>query len=371
MLTKFKTVDLWLILLPLFLCSISVAVLASITINTGGALATRQLLFIGLGWLLYFVFAFTDYRALRAWAGLFYLASLVFLILVRFLGTVEFGAKRWIDFGFFRFQPSELVKLAVILVLAALFANRINRVHSRRLFFAFLLVFIPAVVTLIQPDLGSALTILLLGIGLIFHTGLSSRQWLAISSLGLIVGLIGVLAWKGILPFKYLIKDYQRTRIATFIHPEADPSGAGYNILQATIAVGSGGLFGKGLGFGSQSQLNFLPVSHTDFIFASLSESWGFVGSFITLLIYTVLLFRVIGAARIAKDDFSLLLCSGVALFIFVQVLINVGMNLRLAPVTGLTLPLISYGGSSVLVTLAALGMVQSVIIREKRITFG
>ena len=167
-----------------------------------------------------------------------------------------------------------------------------------------------------------------------------------------------------------ILKDYQRQRIATFINPDTDPKHQGYNILQSVIAVGSGGLFGKGLGFGSQSQLYFLPVAHSDFIFASLAESWGFVGAIGIIIIYGLLLSRIIIAIRIAKDRFGMFLASGIFSILFFQILINIGMNIRLFPVTGIPLPLLSYGGTSMISTFFSIGIIQSIILRYKKINF-
>jgi len=371
MFSKFKTADIWLLLIPLFLAGLGIAVIYSITLTSAGAgLALRQLvsLIIGLG--IYFFFAFIDYRAIRSWSWLFYVLTLFSLLAVKIFGQTTFGSQRWIDFGFFQFQPSELAKLAIIVILANLFTNRLRRIHPRRLLMSFILILIPVVMVLSQPDLGSAIVLTLTGLVVIASAGLSKKQWLVFFLLALLVLFFGVLSWNSVGPFSSVIKDYQRERVETFLNPDQDPTGAGYNVLQAVIAVGSGGISGKGLGFGSQSQLNFLPVAHTDFIFASIAESWGFLGSVFILILYGLLIGRIINAATIAKDDFSMLLCAGIAAMLFIQLIINVGMNLQLLPVTGITLPLISFGGSSMLTVMAALGIVQSVVVRYKRITF-
>lgn len=369
--SRFKTLDPWLIVLPLFLSLVGVAVIYSITVsNQGATLALRQLGYVAEGIVLYVIATFTDFRHWRTWSGLVYLASLITLILVRVVGTEEFGARRWIDFGFTRFQPSELAKLAVIVLLASWLYGRLNHIRNRRLLAALLLVAVPTILVLRQPDLGSAISIGITGVGMIMFAGLNRRQWIG----GLIITLVGVFvvcaAWYRVAPFTGLLKEYQRERIETFLNPQADPNGAGYNTLQATIAIGSGGIMGRGLGFGSQSQLNFLPVSHTDFIFASLAESWGFVGSVLVVATLLILTYRITAAALLAKDDFSWLLCVGVAILFLLQVTINIGMNLSLLPVTGITLPLISYGGSSMVTMWLLLGMVQSVVVREKRVSF-
>jgi len=371
MFSKFKTFDIWLFVLPFFLAVTGVVMIYSITLTTVGPnLAIRQLISLLIGLVLYFVFSFFDYRALKTWSWLLYLISIFFLVLVKIIGTASFGAKRWIELGFFQLQPSELAKFAIICLLATVFANRINRVHSRRLLMAAAMILLPVLLVLQEPDLGSSLTIAAIGFIMVAHTGLSKRQWLGIGVITLLLISTVLMAWFRAGPFSSLIKEYQRQRIETFINPSADPSGAGYNVLQAVIAVGSGGITGRGLGFGSQSQLNFLPVSHTDFIFASIAESWGFIGSTFLLFIYGLLITKILGAARLAQDDFSMLLCVGVAALFTVQLVVNAGMNLQLLPVTGITLPLMSYGGSSLLTNLIVLGTVQSVVVRYKRITF-
>lgn len=369
--SRFKTLDPWLIVLPLFLSLVGVAVIYSITVsNQGASLALRQLAFVVEGVVLYGIVTFMDFRQWRTWSGIVYLLTLASLLLVEFIGVAEFGSKRWIDLGFTRLQPSELAKVAVIVVLAGWLYGRIGHVRNRRLAMAVLLVLIPAFLIIKEPDLGSAIAVSATGFGMILFAGLNRRQWIT----GLIVVLLAVCAafaaWYRVGPFTGLLKEYQRERIETFLEPQNDPSGAGYNTLQAVIAIGSGGVMGRGLGFGSQSQLNFLPVAHTDFIFASLAESWGFVGSVTIIIALAALVYRVMAAAAITKDDFSWLLCIGVAILFIVQITVNIGMNVQLLPVTGITLPLISYGGSSMLTMWVLLGMVQSVVVREKRVTF-
>lgn len=369
--SRFKTLDPWLIVLPLFLSLVGVAVIYSITVaNQGATLALRQLGYVAQGLVLYTIATFMDFRHWRTWSGLLYLLTIGSLVLVRFIGAEEFGSQRWIDLGFTRFQPSELAKVAVIIIVASWLHGRMNQIRNRRLFGAVLLVLIPAVLVLRQPDLGSAIAIGLTGVGVILFAGLNRRQWIAGALIALVGALVVLAAWYRVPPLGGLLKEYQRERIETFINPQSDPSGAGYNTLQAMIAIGSGGIMGRGLGFGSQSQLNFLPVSHTDFIFASLAESWGFVGSLVVILILLALLYRIAAAALLTKDDFSWLLCVGVAVLFLVQITINIGMNLQLLPVTGITLPLISFGGSSMLTMWLLLGMVQSVVVREKRVLY-
>ncbi len=371
MFSRLKTFDLWLLLIPLFLAATGVVMIYSITLTTvGSSLALKQLLSLIIGLFCYLIFSFLDYRSLKTWSWLIYLFSIFSLLLVKLIGATIFGATRWIELGFFQFQPSELAKFAVICLLATIFTERIGRVNSRRLLMAVAVVLLPTLLVLQEPDLGSAMTIFLIGMTIIVHSGLNKKQWLTFVLSILLILLVACLAWYKVGPFSGLLKEYQRGRIETFLDPAADPTGSGYNVLQAVIAVGSGGITGRGLGFGSQSQLNFLPVSHTDFIFASIAESWGFVGSVFILFVYGVLISKILAAARLAQDDFSMLLCVGIAALLMIQITINIGMNIQLLPVTGITMPLMSYGGSSLLTNLILLGIVQSVVVRYKRITF-
>ena len=369
--SRLKTLDLWLVVIPLLLVSIGIAVLYSITINNPASqLATKQAVFLVVGCLLYVFFMLIDYRSFRAWAWVIYLSTIALLILVKFAGEVVYGSRRWIDLGFFQPQPSEFAKIAVIVLLARLLGDWINRPRGRQLLLGLFLLALPVLLILDQPDLGSAIAVFSAGAGVLLLSGLSRRQWLAVAGAGLLMALLAAGAWFKVGPLGGLLKDYQRTRVETWLNPEGDADGAGYNVLQALIAIGSGGVMGQGLGYGSQSQLNFLPVAHTDFLFAALAESWGFLGTTMVVILYWVLLWRLLAAAQMARDGFSKLLCLGAASLFFVQVVVNAGMNLALLPVTGITLPLLSYGGSSLLTMMSLLGMVQSVVIREKRLNF-
>jgi rod shape determining protein RodA len=369
--SRLKTLDLALLVIPLLLVGIGIAVIYSITItNPESDLAARQGWFLLAGLFLYAFFTLVDYRSLRAWSWVIYAATISLLIMVRFAGEVVYGSRRWIDLGFFQPQPSEFAKIAVIVILARLLGDWINRPRGRQLLIGLVLLVLPVLFILDQPDLGSAIAVFSAGAGVLLLSGLSRKQWLAVGASLLLALVIAFGSWKQIGPLGGLLKDYQRQRVETWLNPQADASGSGYNVLQALIAIGSGGVLGQGLGYGSQSQLNFLPVAHTDFLFAALAESWGFLGTTAVVVLYWLLLWRLIAAARVARDGFSKLLCLGAAVLFFVQVTVNIGMNLALLPVTGITLPLMSYGGSSLLTMLALLGMVQSVVIREKRLNF-
>lgn len=374
---KFKALDLWLFLLPISLGLIGVAGIYSITYTSQGIeLAYKQGIFLLIGLLIMLIMTFIDYQTIKGFSFWIYLFSLLFLILLAvvpddwLIVVKEFGAKRWFRIGGFQFQPSEVVKIANIILVSTLFAKFHKALSNKVLILASVIVLIPVIVVLKQPDLGTAIILVLSGIFLFFASGFSKKQ--IFYMLTLIVVLLGmfVLSYKKIVPFSGLLKDYQRERVKIFLDPEADPSEQGYNILQSVIAVGSGGLIGKGLGFGSQSQSHFLPVAHSDFIFASLAESWGFAGAAGIIIIYAIILSRIIIAIRVAKDRFGILLASGVFGMFLLEILINIGMNIRLFPVTGIPLPLLSYGGTSIISTLFSLGLVQSIIMRCKKINF-
>ena len=283
--------------------------------------------------------SFVDWRFLRKSsliAGLFLAGSAV-LILVLVLGRITHGVQSWFFFGGVAFQPADFMKLVLILVLAKYFSRRhIEIAHIRHILVSGLYAFIPFALILIQPDFGSAIIIFAIWLGLIMVSGVSKKHLLGVILLGAAAFL---LAWS------FLFADYQKARIVTFIHPLADIQGAGYNAFQSTIAVGSGGLWGKGLGYGTQSRLEFLPEYQTDFIFAAFAEEWGFAGVIILFGLYSVIIWRLIKSAMYAATNFESLFTLGVAIMLGAHFVIHVGMNVGLLPVTGLPLPFMSYGG--------------------------
>lgn len=292
-------------------------------------------------------------RFWRKIAWPFYLIVLVALIGVEALGAISGGSQRWLDLGFTRLQPSEFMKIAIILVLAH-FYHYLPRGYSERLagiWPPLALVFVPAALVLLQPDLGTATMIVAGGLTLMFLGGLPLK-WL------LIPGLSGLAA----LPFLFnLLHDYQKKRVLIFLDPEADPLGAGYHITQSKIAIGSGGLFGKGFGQGSQSHLDYLPEPQTDFIFATMAEEWGLAGGIVLLGLYITVLVWGIRLAMRAETEFNRLLAAGLSMTMFFYVLINSMMVMGLAPVVGIPFPLMSYGGSAMLTVMIAFGMLMGV----------
>ncbi len=318
---------------------------------------TRQIVYALIGLLLMVVVSRNDYRILRNYSGVLYVFMLASLLAVEIFGATRLGATRWIAIGTFQFQPSELAKLILIIVLAKMYAQNFDFTNQLRFLVRSIIYSLPAIfLVLVQPDLGTAIVL-----GLIWLVMTLSTKVKKIYILGLIVLLVVSV------PIIYpTLQSYQRQRISTFLSPTADPSGAGYNVNQAIIAVGSGGLTGQGLGSGSQSEGNFLPSSPTDFIFAVLSEKLGFAGGIVVILLFVAVIARMVIDASKSQDRFGSLLCIGIATMFIVHVLINVGMNLGIMPVTGIPLPFISAGGTSLMVSLIAVGIVESVYIRRR-----
>lgn len=336
---------------------ISVAMIYSLTAGrVTGHLAVGQGVFGILGLCVSLALARFDYRHLRSFSIPLFIAGLLLLGAVLFFGTTIFGATRWIDLLGFQFQPSEVMKLLVIVFLAHALSASTSREPSPGLVAAILLAVGAAIgLVLKQPDLGTAAVLIFVCFAMLVAARLPRTYWLV-----LIIGAAVALP----LLVTHL-KSYQLQRLETFFRPTADPLGAGYNVLQSIIAVGNGGLFGAGFGQGTQSQLDFLPVVHTDFIFAGIAESVGFVGCMVLIGLFVALLLRVVGVARRAPDQFGMLLALGITSLWFIQIAVNIGMNLGLAPVTGIPLPFVSYGGTALIMNLLALGIVGSVAARS------
>jgi rod shape determining protein RodA len=335
------------------------SLLGLMTIYSAHADWARQVLWLALGIVAYFAAAAVDYRRLRALAPGLYIGMLLLLLAVPLVGHTALGARRWLSVGGFPLEPSELSKLLLVLILAA-YLSRTDQVSWRGLGGALLLVAVPAYLILTQPDLGTTLVFVAVLLGMLFLAG--ARPW----QLGSL--LAAALVALPLLP--HLLHGYQRRRLEIFLNPAQDPLGAGYNLLQARIAVGAGGLFGQGWLHGLQGQLGFVPERATDFVFAIFGEEYGLLGSLVLLAIFGALLIRLLRSAAVAPDRFGELVVGGVFVMIFVQVVENVGMNIGLLPIAGIPLPLISYGGSATITTLAALGLVQSVMLRRRHVSY-
>lgn len=352
--------DIKLLLYALGICALGLVEIYSATQNTQLAgMHWRQLTWIVLGLGCMLVLSRIDYHTILDQAPVLYLIGLglLVLVLVPGIGQMKFGARRWLGTGGVSLQVSELVKLIIIVVLARFFSEvRSDRLALGDLIKAAVLTGLPLGLVLMQPDLGSALVLLpALAVGA-FLAGL---QWKHAMALVLIGVLLLPLAWF------FVLKDYQKERIETFLRPEENPRGPGYQVLQSKIAVGSGGFWGKGIGQGSQNQLGFVPVRWSDFILAALGEELGFRGVMLTLVLYGALLWRLWDNARTAKDRAGMFVVMGVAAVIGFHVLVNVAMVIGYMPVTGIPLPLMSYGGSATLFTFMALGLVMNVRLRR------
>jgi len=320
----------------------------------------RQVIFGLAGFVVLFVFTAIDYRLWSALSRPMFLFIIAFLALIPIAGIAGFGSARWFQVGIITVQPSELAKILMTLILANYLARNQYRIHEVGVVVrSLMLVFVPALLVFIQPDLSTAIVLGVIWIALVWAAGAQPKHLAILAGIAL---LAPILAWP-------LMQDYQQARVITFLFPDPEAGfGATYNILQALIAIGSGGLFGKGYGSGTQVQLRFLKVRHTDFIFSAMSEEFGFIGALLLLLLFSFIIYRCLRAARMARDTFGALVCYGVAVLMLFQGFFNIGMNLKLFPVSGLPLPFFSYGGSSLFTSLLAIGLVESVVLRHKQI---
>jgi len=328
--------------------------------------AEPQMMRFALGFTLMLMVAMVPVWFWRNMASVAYLGSLALLLGVEFFGSVGMGAQRWIDLGFMRLQPSELMKVTLVLVLAAYYdwLPSHRKSHPLWVLLPILLILIPAALVLRQPDLGTSILLMAAGGGLMFVAGVHWAYFAAVFAAG--AGMVtAVLQSRG--EDWQLLKDYQFRRIDTFLDPSIDPLGAGYHITQSKIALGSGGWTGRGFMQGTQSRLNFLPEKQTDFIFTTLAEEFGFVGAFSLLALYTLIILFCVASALSNKDRFSSLLTLGIAFNFFLYYSVNMSMVMGLAPVVGVPLPLVSYGGSAMLVLMFAFGLAQSAHVHRPR----
>lgn len=353
-----------ILILVLIISSLGILSIYSSTYQKEGTqwqdIYKRQMLWLVIGLGCFFLMSKFNYRKLWDANYLIYGAALSLLLLVFGLGVVRLGAQRWLKIAWFNFQPSEFAKLAIIIFLARYFSRKSIDDTSllsgkfgifQGIILPFIFVAVPMFLIIEQPDLGSGLMLMLVFVGLLYLTNVRLKY-------------IFILLAALILPlpfFWHFLHDYQKQRLLVFLNPNIDPLGAGYTIIQSRIAIGSGGFFGRGWLHGSQSQLYFLPESHTDFIFATFSEQWGFLGSALLILMYYLIIRQGFIIAQRTGDSFGRLLAYGITLLLAFQVFINIAMNMGLAPVVGLPLPMMSYGGSSLLVTFIALGILVNI----------
>ncbi len=350
-----------LLLSAIFLLAIfSLVTIYSLTfgLDNAGLVFWKQLIGMLIGFALFFYFSAKNYNSWRRFGWFFYLSSLVLLVGVLLFGQEIRNIKAWFVIGPVSFQPIEIVKVMVIIFLADFFASwkGIGSIWWR-ISLSAILVGVLAFLTLQQPDWGSALILLSIwGVMILF---LPVKRWQIFTLAVIAIGL-------AVFSFFFVLQDYQRDRIINFINPAYDPLGSGYQSTQVKVAIGSGGLWGKGFGRGTQAQLKFLPEAQTDFIYAVVAEEFGFVGAVIVLLLFLFICYRSLQAAKIARTDFGSLLALGVTVFLLVQITVNIGMNLGLLPITGVPLPLLSAGGSSLLSVFISLGIVNSIYIHDR-----
>ena len=350
-----KNIDWFLTASVFFLATIGLVSLWSLSIETY-TLFYKQLLWLVLGLIFFGIVSFFDYRVFKNYGGTIlglYFISVLSLILLIILGIKTRGVTGWFQLWGVAVQPVEFVKIILIVLLAKYFSKRHVEIYQiRHIIISGLYVLLPTALVLLQPDLGSAMILIILWIAITLFSGIKIKHFLSIL---VIFSLLGVLNWTTIL------KPYQKERIISFVNPYADPKGAGYNIIQSLIAVGSGGVAGKGIGQGPQSHLLFLPEAETDFIFAAFAEEWGFLGNLLLISLFLILLLRMLKIGSKAENNFAKLFILGFATLIFSQLLVHIGVNTGLLPITGITLPFISYGGSSLITLMIGMGVVQSI----------
>ena len=323
-------------------------------LEDAGVFFNKQIIWILVGFAVFFTFSFLDFRFLKrtdVLVAIFLVNCLILLSLFVF-GDVAYGSQSWFKFSFFSFQPVDMMKLVLVLILAKYFSRRHVEIRDiKHIFISGFYALVPFILVLLQPDFGSAMIIIFIWLGMVLVSGISKVHLLAVFSAGAVVFAL----------FWFLVfAPYQKARIVNFINPLADIHGTGYNAFQSTIAVGSGELFGKGLGFGTQSRLKFLPQPQSDFVFAAYAEEWGLVGSVLILLFYGAIIWRILHSAALGAYNFEILFSMGIAIYFMSHIIINIGMNLGLLPVTGIPLPFMSYGGSHLLFEFAGLGILMS-----------
>lgn len=356
-----KELDLGLIVLVLVIFILGLVFLYSASYQKS-LLLSKNLTLMQLVWMISGLFfcgivLAAGYQRLLDWAYVLYILVIILLVAVLFFAPMRYGARRWFDIGLLTIQPSELAKLMVILVLARYLGQQgVKKNNLLSLLTAFAIIAIPAFLIFKEPDLGSALLLFPIFLVMLYAAGLRWRYFFYIIVSGL---LASPLMW-------YFLKDYQKKRLLVFLNPNSDPLGAGYTVIQSKIAIGSGGLVGKGWLSGTQNQLNFLPERHTDFIFSVVGEEWGFGGTVILILLYFWLLKKMLDIVHSTQDIYARLLGVGIVTMLWMQVVINIGMTLGLMPVVGITLPLVSYGGSSLFTTVICIAIVLDIKLRRK-----
>lgn len=343
-----KKNNLILLISPLIIFSFGFVALLS----TSGPLVRSHVVYFIVGYLFFLLFSSLDHAYLKHLWKYIYLVSVILLLITFAFAELRLGAARWIEIGGLTFQTSEFAKFALILAVSSMIENNLSGIKDLRfLGILVLLMALPVFLIFVQPDLGTTLVLLSTFLGMLFFSGINKMYFLYVF---LAAGIFSAPIW-------HILKDYQKNRILVFLNPQLDVLGSGYNVIQSLIAVGSGGFWGKGFGRGTQANLKFLPAHWTDFIFASFAEEWGFFGVILLIFSFCLLLVTILYVAYKSEELFGKIFCVGVFMVIFIQFMVNVGMNLGVMPVTGVTLPLVSYGGSSMIITMLLLGVVHNI----------
>ena len=346
--------------IPLFIGLLLACLLSLIILYSAGSqdmdVLIRQSGRVGLAFFLMILLAHIDPYQFKRYATILFSMGILLLIAVLIMGQISMGAQRWLDLGIFRFQPSEMIKLTTPMMIAWYLAEYSMPPKAKQLFIASILIIIPTLLIAKQPDLGTALLVASSGAGVLFFAGLS---WWIMGGIVAFLATLTPIIW-------HFMHDYQKARVLTLLNPEADPLGRGYHIIQSKIAIGSGGIYGKGWLGSTQSELEFLPESSTDFIFAVFAEEFGLLGCLGLLILYLLIIARCMYIASQAQDTFSRLLASSLAFTFFVYVFVNIGMVIGILPVVGVPLPLISYGGTSIVTLLVGFGILMSIHTHKK-----
>lgn len=358
----YRDIDKTLVLVTYLICLFGIICLYSATQAKGLPLSKsfvlKQMSWMAIGTVLFLLIMKISYQKFIDMAYFLYGANIVLLVMVLLIGGSRLGAQRWFSIGGFAFQPSEFIKPSLILALASYMGSRKEAMPNlTSLFVPIVLLALPFVLVILQPDLGTALILLPIFFSMLLIGGANLKYLVAMAIAGMAA-----------LPFFWhFLHGYQKQRLLVFLDPNIDPLGAGYTIIQSKVAVGSGGLFGKGWLGGTQNQLNFLPERHTDFIFSVVGEEWGFIGSAVLVLLYFFVIKRALAIASLTTDIYGKLIASGVVVMLALQIVINIGMTIGLMPVVGIPLPLVSYGGSSLVATFVAIGLLINVALHRPR----
>lgn len=354
-----KQFDWFLFVAVVLLVVVGMATILSTTWGNADSMKIldKQIIAALLGVSFVFILSIFNYQILANYAYIIYGVSLVLLVGVLIFGSVIRGTQGWFNLGFFQFQPAEFAKIALLIVLAKYFSS-ISGKPSRiqHIIVSGALTLIPIALIILQPDLGSALILGFLWILMLLTSGIKKEY---------VIGLVVIGSLTVFLAWNFVLAPYQKGRIMSFLNPMSDPLGAGYHMIQSKIAIGSGQIFGRGLGHGTQSQLNFLPDQHTDFIFAVVAEELGFIGALLLVFLLAFLFYRIIRIAKKSRNEFGLMLALGSCFLFLSQMVINIGMNIGMLPVAGVPLPFVSYGGSALLASLIIIGVLESVITRQ------